>query len=426
MKKVLILTYYWPPSGGAGVQRWLKLARYLSEKGVSVHILTVDPEYALYPQRDERLLEEVNGLQVYRTRAFSFGLARKKNRIPFGGFVTDGRPGFRDRLVKWVRGNCIFPDPRVGWNHYAFKKAMEVIRKEVITTVITSSPPHSTQLIGLKLKKRMGSRFRWIADMRDPWTDIYYFDQLGIGKRMAKKHRRYEEKVLREADEVMTVGPYLKKMLVHNGGISPEKVRVLPNGYDEADFRLLPDLDAPVADLCYTGTMGEQYRIETLVAVLKELQKHLRCRFIGSVHPRWRELLEKELGDRVMFEWIPYLPHDQALAYLQHARMLLLVIPEVKHNECILTGKLFEYLRAGRPVLCLGPPNGDAAAVLKETGAGETFDYDDRAGIRSFLSRDTDGMNYGGMSERIALYSRENEAAMLAGWIQDDSGQAAN
>ncbi|MBL7970684.1 MAG: glycosyl transferase, partial [Prolixibacteraceae bacterium] len=155
MKRVLIITYYWPPSGGAGVQRWLKFAKYLPEFGWQPVILTVDPKYASYPQRDESLLAEIDDrCLVYTTRSFElydlYKLISGKKEVPYGGFANESKGGLLQPVFKFLRGNFLLPDPRKGWNKFALKKAVELIRQFNIDTVITTSPPHSTQLIGLK------------------------------------------------------------------------------------------------------------------------------------------------------------------------------------------------------------------------------------------------------------------------------------
>ena len=178
MKKILIITYYWPPSGGAGVQRWLKFSKYLPEFGYEPVILSVDEKEASYAQLDYSLLAEINpGMAIHKTRTFEpYNLYRKlsnKKEIPYGGFSNQKRITLFEKFSRFVRGNLFVPDPRKGWNRFAYKKAAELIRREQIEVVVTSGPPHSTHLIGRRLKRHFG--VKWIADFRDPWTDIYYY-----------------------------------------------------------------------------------------------------------------------------------------------------------------------------------------------------------------------------------------------------------
>jgi len=176
MQKVLIVTYYWPPGSGAGVQRWLKFSKYLPRHGWEPVILTIDPDYAAWPVTDVSHSGEIpDSLRVYKTISTDFfRLYRKdKTKIPSAGFAGDGKKGLSGIILRFIRGNFFIPDPRRGWNRHAFRKACEIIQSTGIKNVITTSPPHSTQLIGLKLKRKYPD-INWIADLRDPWTDIYY------------------------------------------------------------------------------------------------------------------------------------------------------------------------------------------------------------------------------------------------------------
>ena len=239
MKKILIITYYWPPSGGAGVQRWLKFSKYLPEFGYTPIILTVDEKEASYAQLDYSLLQEVDpALQVHKTRTFEpYNLYRKlskKKEIPYGGFSNQKKITLFERFSRMIRGNLFVPDPRRGWNRYALKKALDLISSEQIDVVVTSGPPHSTHLIGNRIKERTG--IRWIADFRDPWTDIYYYKELYHAGLATWFDKQLEKKVLSHADKIITVSEEVGKLLLKKIPGTGEKIVVIPNGYDEADF----------------------------------------------------------------------------------------------------------------------------------------------------------------------------------------------
>ena len=418
MKKILIITYYWPPSGGAGVQRWLKMSQYLRDLGFDLTVLTVDESTAMYPQQDASLEEEASGLNVVKTKALSLSkFLKKKKSIPFGGFVSEKRPSLKTRLMLWVRGNLIFPDPRVLWNFSAYRKAKNLIIKNNISTVITSSPPHSTQLIGLKLKQFFGEKINWITDFRDPWTDIYYFDQLGIGAKMLKKHKHYEKLILQKANSVLSVGPELVTML-QDKVIDAEKNKFysIPNGYDERDFSDLIVPDVEVADLTYTGSLGDKYDLNGFITALKLVPKGFFFRFIGNIHPKWKQKIEQDLDGYVKMEWLQELSHKDALGYLFKSKTQLLVIPRVEQNDCIITGKLFEYLRSHKRVLGIGPVNGDAAKILRECKSGAMFNYDDSESIAKFLN-ETQIENLADL-ELIRQHSRKDLTKKLSHLIQ--------
>jgi glycosyltransferase involved in cell wall biosynthesis len=277
MNKVLIVTYYWPPSGGAGVQRWLKFSKYLPEFGWDPIILTVDQVYATYPVTDYSLTNDLpSSVKVFTTPATNyFDIYKKdKSKIPSAGFANSVDNTFKGKLLRFVRGNFFIPDPRKGWNKYAFKKACELIEKEGIRHIITTSPPHSTQLIGLKIKKRYPA-LKWIADLRDPWTDIYYYKHFYptiISKAIDLK---FEKSVLQNADKIITVGRSLKTLFSVKVSDVARKTEVITNGYDESDFKEVTKIIPKRFTITYVGTLSDIYPIEGLIPALKTLQVDL-------------------------------------------------------------------------------------------------------------------------------------------------------
>lgn len=392
MKKVLIITYYWPKSGGAGVQRWLKFAKYLPSFGVEPIVLTVDPEFATYPQIDESLEQDIDpNLLVYKTKCFElYSLYRTimhKKEVPYGGFANETSQSFAQKAANFVRGNFFLPDPRRGWNRYAYAKAKAIIKEHNIDTVITTSPPHSTQLIGLKLKKNLS--VKWIADLRDPWTDIYYYNQFFHTKLASQIDHRYEKQVVKYADELITVSEDLKRIFASKSKSSVlGKIHVIPNGYDENDFKAIEIQNESKKIITYTGTISEAYDIDGFIAALKKLdtaqQNSLLLRFVGKVP---EPIVEKIKTTGIALEVIGYVPHIQAIEYMLRSSLLLLVIPKVKNNRGIVTGKFFEYLAAGKPVLAIGPKDGDLANLVTETCCGATFDYEEADKMSQFLAK---------------------------------------
>lgn len=391
-KKLLIITYYWPPSGGAGVQRWLKFSRYLKEKGWEPVILTVDPAYASYPAIDLTLSQDVKDeLKVYRTPArnwFSYARRKQVGSVHGAGFAGGNSNSIAGILKRFIRGNIFIPDPRRGWNRFAYRQAVKIIERESVSTVITTSPPHSTQLIGLRLKKRFPG-IKWIADLRDPWTDIYYYKKFLHTPLARYIDRRYERKVLEVCDRLITVGPSLAALFESRSKGVTSKTEVVYNGYDEADFTAKNATPSEHVQITYTGTISDQYPMEGIIMALGNLSARgsmpgLRLRFIGSVHEKWKTGLQETLPGKV--EFIDYLPHAESIDHLLTSRLLLLVIPENSNNRVIITGKLFEYLRTGIPILCIGPPDGDAAGLILENNAGLVLDYNDVNGIESALT----------------------------------------
>jgi glycosyltransferase involved in cell wall biosynthesis len=391
--KVLIVTYYWPPSGGAGVQRWLKFAKYLPSSGWIPVVLTVDPEYAAYPYRDDSLYGEIPiDVEVYRTKAVNyFALySRDRTKIPHSGFASGAGEDRRSRLSRFIRGNFFIPDPRRGWNSYAFRKACELIRSQNITHIITTSPPHSTQLIGLRLKRRF-PHIKWVADMRDPWTDIYYYDMFKPSLPARIVDSRMEKSVLSKADSIITVGQKLASLLAEKGENIAGKTRVLPNGFDEEDFEGIKPALPDIFTVTYVGTLSPSYPVKGFLQAIRELQavgQPVNIRFVGTVSEPVRALLPE--GEESI-EFIPYCEHPAAIRHMMESSLLLLIIPDHPSNRSILTGKIFEYLATEKPILLLGPKDGDAAQLLEKCGYQGIFDYDDTDGIKSFILKVAEG-----------------------------------
>lgn len=389
MPKVLIITYYWPPGSGAGVQRWLKFSKYLPAYGWEPFILTVDPDFATYPALDPTLEKEIPpSLRIWKTKATDyFRLYRKdKSRIPSSGFAVGREKGLTGKIIRFVRGNFFLPDPRRGWNKYAFRKACEIIEDNGINHIITTSPPHSTQLIGLKLRKKY-QNLRWIADLRDPWTDIYYYNYFYPSSFSRKIDAIYESEVLKNADKLITVGKSLKALFATKHPGIEQKTEVIFNGYDDDDFNGVTEAATDIFTLSYIGTLSGSYPLGGLLKALSGLEKRrlaFRLRFVGYVSEKQKNLISSEI-DSSRLEFIDYTDHKSAIGYMAGSSVLVLIIPDHSTSGSIITGKLFEYLASQRPVLCLGPTDGDAAELLKTSGHNSVFGWNDYDGIIRFI-----------------------------------------
>ena len=394
MKKVLIITYYWPPSGGGGVQRWVKFAKYLRKFNIEPIVLTVDPNYASYAIIDESLKKELpTNLNVFTTKSIEpFNIYKKftsKKEIPFGGFANEENPGITQKISRFIRGNFFIPDARIGWNSYAYKQAVSLINTFNIKTVITSSPPHSTQLIGLKLKKNFN--IHWIADLRDPWTDIYYYNQMYHSTLAKKLDKKKEFDVLDNADNVIVVSRAIKKLFASKITSSQtEKIVVISNGYDSDDFKSDSKTDNNLFTITYTGTLADNYNIDgflkALISVINEVGKSkIKLQFVGRVSKKYRDIIEDSILQPICnFEG--HVAHKESISFLVSANALFLAIPDEPNNEGILTGKLFEYLASRKPIIGVGPAEGDAAAIIKECNAGSMFEYSEETSIANYIT----------------------------------------
>ena len=412
MKKVLIISYYWPPSGGSGVQRWLKFVKYFREFGIEPIVLTVDPEFATFPNYDYSLSDEIpKGIEIHTTQASSpFELYKKvrKKDAPQAGFSGEKKTGLIDKTMRFIRGNFFIPDARIGWNKFALEKARTIIRENNIESIVTTSPPHSTQLIGLQLKREFN--LHWLADLRDPWTEIYYNQELFRTPFAKRKDYKLEQLCLKNADKIVVVSEDIKR---HFGANRPEiltKIHVIPNGFDEADFNIIPTLSnvSPNCDsgsnsqkisennlgskiISYVGNLGEQYPLEGFIEAFAETVKkdgEWKLQFVGNCHNGVKTLVEKlNLSESVVF--VQYVNHSEAIDYMINANVLLLIIPEIENNKGILTGKLFEYLATGNSILNIGPKDGDAATILRENAVSVTLNPNEKQAIIDFILNST-------------------------------------
>ena len=385
--RLLVLTYYWPPSGGAGVQRCLKWVKYLGAFGVEPTVVTVDAAQATYPVLDASLEAEVPaGVRVIRTPTSEPFESYKKltgRAVPYGGFANEGQPGLLQQALRFVRGNLFIPDPRRGWNRHALRAVEALLAAgETFDAVLTSSPPHSTQLIGLELQRRHG--LRWLADMRDPWTDIYYYNDLHHTPPAAWLDARYERRVLTRADAVLVTSPETERLFrAKVPGLAAGKIHVLPNGYDAPDFRQPSQPPTDCFRITHTGTITGLYHLDGLLGALAGCAaRHpgvpVRLRFVGQVSAELRAQVSAA-GLAGITEYLPFMPHAMSVAELLCATALLMAIPDVPRNRGILPGKIFEYLAANKPVLCVGPAGSDADNLLQECGAGQALPYADGA-----------------------------------------------
>ena len=391
MNKVLIITYYWPPSGGSAVLRWLKFTKYLREFGWEPVIYTPsNPE----PQEiDQSLLKDIpENLEVIRSRirepyGFYKWLTGKKQSDRLGvALMTDKKKrGIAGKISLWIRSNLFIPDPRRCWVRPSVNLLYRYLKVNPADVIISTGPPHSMHLIGLGLKRKLG--IRWVADFRDPWTNIDFYRELLLTKLADRCHKTLERKVLRKADRIVTVSPGMTREFKETG---IDHVVTISNGYDEE-----PPLDQKPDDshftLLHLGSLAGTRNPENLWQVLSELVKtksefgsHLKVRLIGKADMKVTDSIHKfDLQQYVTLE--EYIPHEQTLSLLGKASLLLLCINNSPNAKGILTNKFFEYLSARRPILALGPLDGDAATVLSETKAGRIFPYTDTIELKEHV-----------------------------------------
>jgi len=223
--------------------------------------------------------------------------------------------------------------------------------------------------------------------LRDPWTDIYYYNQFKHTALALQIDKNYERKVVENANVLITVSEDVKRIFAEKSGLPiAAKTVVIPNGFDEDDFRITNIPIETKKIVTYTGTISEAYDVDCLLEALcllsEDSKSQLLIRFVGQV-PSSVETKFQSTGLEV--ELVGYVDHTKSIEYLFRSDLLLLVIPKVKNNKGILTGKFFEYLASQKPILAIGPTDGDLAKIIQETQCGKLFDYEDSKGMLQFI-----------------------------------------
>jgi hypothetical protein len=385
MKKVLIISYYWFPSGGAGVQRWLKFTKYLRDFGWEPIIYT--PENGEYPSIDMSFEKDIpEGLLVLKTPIWEpYNIYRKltnkkKNQPINAAFISENKKqGWIEKLSIWIRGNFLIPDPRRFWIKSSVKYLTKYLKENPVDAIISTGPPHSMHLIGLGLKKNIPN-VPWVADFRDPWTNIDFYKELNLTLLADKLHQRLEKKVINTSDCLVTVSEGWKTDFEK---MKPKRIQVISNGYDESDVQ---QTEVPLDEkftISHIGTLNAARNPQTVWKVLSEIcvendefKADLCIQLVGKIDFSVLESI-RECGLLENLIKIDYLSHSEAIAKQQSTQLLLLLINQSPNANGILTGKFYEYLASKRPILAIGPIDGDAALVLKETGAGVIVGFSD-------------------------------------------------
>ena len=425
MKRALIITYYWPPAGGPGVQRWLKFVKYFREFGVEPIVYV--PKNPSYPLLDSNFKSEIPAditiikhpiKEPYR---FAGLLSKKKTKQISGGILPNKKSSSLEKLMLYVRGNFFIPDARVGWVKPSVKFLTEYLKENPTDVIITTGPPHSLHLIGMQLKYQ--SDTPWLADFRDPWTTIHYHKSLRLNKSSEKKHKALEAKVLSSADLVTVTSPTTKKEFQE---LTKTTIEVITNGFDISEKKV-SELDSDFS-LAHIGSLLSERNPKVLWKVLSELcnenaafKTDLKLKFAGVVS----EEVNKSLEDFNLLsncKFIGYVAHSEVLIMQQQSQVLLLVEIDRPETRAIIPGKIFEYLAARRPIIALGPMGSDIEGVVNETQSGNFFDYSSESKLKSKILDLYESYKNGKLainSQNIDKYSRRGLTEKMAAVISN-------
>jgi hypothetical protein len=424
-KKILIITYYWPPAGGPGVQRWLKFVKYLPDFGIQPVVYI--PENPTYPIIDENLVKEVSDKAiVLKHKIFepyqlaSFFSKNKTQKISSGIIPNKKKQSILDKTFLWIRGNLFIPDARVFWVKPSVAYLEKYILENNIDTIITSGPPHSLHLIGLELKQKLN--LRWFADFRDPWTTIGYHKSLRLSNFAAKKHKKLESQVLNAADTIIVTSKTTKTEFQ---ALTSKPIVVITNGYDTEQVAK-QTLDSKFS-LAHIGSFLSERNpailwesLTELIDEIPEFKSHLEIKLIGAVS---QEVLETvaQFGLNPYLNNLGYVSHTEAITHQRKSQVLLLIEINSSATKSIIPGKLFEYMVSSRPIIAIGPKDSDFAEIITKTNTGVFFDYTEKTKLKSVILDFYDQFLEGKLqSNAIGLqqYSRKSLTKELAQLIK--------
>ncbi len=441
MKRVLVVTYYWPPSGGSGVQRWVKFAKYLPQEGWQPVIYT--PENPEYTAIDHTLEAEIphsveiirrpitEPYDIYR-KLMGKGASTDMKTLTAGasgGAVTEissGRKSFKQRLSLWIRGNLFVPDPRVGWVKPSVRFLKKYLAEHPVDVIVTTGPPHSMHLIGQRLHKELG--IPWIPDFRDPWSRMYYLKHLPMSARTWRRLRAMEQSVLDDCSTVLAVTPLVQEEFQAQ---TKTPVAMITNGYDGGDFDQAVEPDG-FFNVVHTGLFAADGNPLNLWKALglkawadADFKAALRLRLVGKVDREvYDAIAEAGLKDNVID--LGYRDHLTAVREQLAATVLVLPLRNDPEYRPILPGKLFEYLASRRPVLGIGQEDGAMARVLADTGAGVTAGWENLEAMRDFIDKAWEQFKAGGVPPvqgDIDRFSRRSLTRELAALLERVSNE---
>ena len=388
-KKLLIITYYWPPAGGPGVQRWLKFVKYLPD--FNIQPIVYIPENPTYPIIDNGLQSEVSDKaiilknKIFEPYGFASVFSRNKTKKISSGIIPNQKKqSFLEKTLLWVRGNLFIPDARFLWVKPSVNYLKKYIEENNIDTIVTSGPPHSLHLIGLQLKKDLN--LKWFADFRDPWTTIGYHKALKLSSYSDKKHKALEKEVLTAADTIIVTSKTTKTEFQ---AITSKPIEVITNGYDVEKIEKQA-LDEKFT-LAHIGSFLSERNPTILWQALQELvtenagfKNDFRLKLIGATSQEVLDTIASfQLNDYV--QNLGYVSHQEAVEHQLKSQVLLLIEINSSATKSIIPGKLFEYMVSERPIVAIGPEGSDFAEIITATNTGVFFTYNEKGKLKALL-----------------------------------------
>lgn len=382
MNKVLIITYYWPPSGGSGVQRWLKFSKYLPQNGWKPIIYTpISPSFDI---EDKDLLNDIqNDVEVWKTSIWEpyslrdklFGRSENSN----AGIIQD-KSSLKNKIFNWIRGNLFIPDPKIYWVKPSIKYLSKKLKEEKVTHIVSTGPPHSMHLIALGLKKK-NPKLKWIADFRDPWSELDLLDEFNLSGRSRIKHQKLEREVLDNSDVCLTVSETWVDSFKRLGS---KNVKLITNGFDEDDFNVLKK-ESDTFVIGHFGLLNHLRNPKNLWKTLNEIcdenpefNEKLEIRISGNVDTEVLQSITQYFHLKSKLRVLGYLSHKEVLNEYNNSSILLLLLFNSESGKGNYPGKIFEYFASQRYILAFGPNNSDTQNLMKKIHIGHYFTYENK------------------------------------------------
>ena len=422
-EKILIISYYWPPAGGSGVQRWMYFSKYLSKCNFKPIIVSVNPSYASYPSIDKTLEKQVPNIEIHKT--FSLEVLKfyryfiSNRQIPQSVIP---KKTFFDKMLAFIRLNLFIPDARIGWNPFAIRKALKIIRNENVKYVITTGPPHSTHLVGLKVKKITG--VKWLADFRDPWQEIFYLKDYFRFNFIKNLDLRLEKKVLRFSDGIITTVGDQYHTILKNKILIKQKFFSIYNGYDKQEFDKVESIRPDYFNIVFTGVLSRNNNYNIFLKAIQKLDplnKHQKIKFnlAGHIDNHIIDLFSKFIDTQS----VDYLPHNQAIKLMKSSHLLVNFNYQGTDTPDMVSGKLIEYLATGSPIINFSHANSESESLISISEDSVTYTKNDLDKIISYISKSYNAWLKGEFKEKIpdniSDFSRLNLTKRLANILKE-------
>ncbi len=390
---ILIITYYWPPSGGSGVQRWVFFAKYLKQLGHNPIVLTVDQKYASYNLIDNSLTNQVKDIETHKTYSFEtlklyslFKSGNKTKAIPQSYIPNQS---LFDKIASFIRLNFFIPDSRIGWNYFAFKKAKKLIEKNNINCVITTGPPHSTHLIGKKITEKF--KLKWIVDLRDPWAEIFYLKNKFRLKYAKKLNLKFELDVLNSTDSIITTVGDRYQNIIKEKLSNSKKIHKIYNGYDKSVYDKIKEIKPASFNIVFTGILSKNHNYQAFYEVLSILyEKYNDLDIIFTFAGKIDKEIKKLYSEKIHFIDRGYVIHEKAIEIIKSSHLLINFNYLNTEQTDMVSGKLIEYLASGSPIINFSNSAEESNSLLKNSIKSFNAESNEVIKVVNFIKKEYD------------------------------------